>query len=278
MADPNESHRDDRSPRPEPTPNTPEVVDAELVDVQPGPRASPASPPADEEQFRQYQQFLEFQKFQEWQRGQGTAPGAAPPPPAGAAPPAEPPRPQRRPLWRKALGVIWSVVRPLARRLLFLAVALVLLLLLLGWAVQHYFGAGGGGGGGGGTGGVPQEAAPVTPESPQRVIRAFYGYIAHQPEQACALFTETGKSAFAYHFQSGDCATAASRARAQVTEPNAFGSPGFTNDVIQLTGTQALVDSCSLRVSGGPPLGKFSMSKQPDGGWQIDNYEPVSCS
>ncbi|WP_397545387.1 hypothetical protein [Saccharopolyspora gloriosae] len=269
MADPNESHRDDRSPRPDPTPDTPEVVDAELVEVSSDQRARPANATSpDDDQLRQYQQFLEFQKFQEWQRQQGDAPGPA----AGAAPgteepPAAPRRPRERPRWKKALGLLRF---KLVRRLLYL----VLILLLLLWVFSRVTDSGGGGGG---NGGAPPDAAPITPESPQQVIRAFYNYVAHQPEQACALFTEPGKAAFAYHFQSGDCTTAAQKAGAQVTQPNSYSSPRFTNDVMQQTGSQALVDSCSLQVSGGPPLGKFRMTRQPDGGWQIDQYQPTTC-
>ncbi|MCX2728972.1 hypothetical protein OOZ19_01855 [Saccharopolyspora sp. NFXS83] len=273
VADPNESHRDDRSPRPRPTSeNTPEVVDAELVVDPPDQRTRQVSAtPPDDEQLRQYQQFLEFQKFQEWQRQQGESPGPTGPAAPGTedVPPAPPRQPRGRPWWKKALGLLRF---KLVRRLIYV----VLILLLLNWAIGHYFGDSGGSGGG--NGGAPPNAAPITPESPQQVIRAFYNYIAHQPEQACALFTEPGKAAFAYHFQSGDCTTAALKAGSQVTEPSSFSSPGFTNDVMQQTGDQALVDSCSLRISGGPPLGKFRMTRQSDGGWQIDQYQPTTCS
>ncbi len=275
VADPNESHRDDRTPRPD---ATPEVVDAELVPDPP--RTPPVSAPApDDEQARQYEQyqrFLEFQRFQEWQRGQdGTGAPDAPPPP----PPAAPQQPQGRPWWKKALVLLWSLLRPLLGRLLFLLVTVALVVLLLFWLLSELLGGvTGGGGGGGGTGGAPPDAAPVTPPSPQRVVRAFYGYVAHQPEQVCALFTPEGGNAFAYYSQTADCAAAAVAAHEKVTEPNSFSSPRFTNDVIQESEGTAVVDSCALSVSGGPPLGKFSMSHQPNGGWQIDNYEPAACS
>ncbi|MEU6127693.1 hypothetical protein ABZ805_00855 [Saccharopolyspora sp. NPDC047091] len=279
MADPNESHRDDRSPRPD---ATPDVVDAELVPEPP--RTPPVNAPApDDEQTRQYeeyQRFREFQKFQEWQRQQdGTGAQGAPPPQPAATQPTSPQPPQGRPWWKKALGLLWSLLRPLLGRLLFLLITVVLVVALLFWLLSKLLGGvTGGGGGGGGTGGTPPGAAPVTPPSPQRVVRAFYGYIAHQPEQACALFTPEGGSAFAYYSQTPDCAAAAAKAHEQVTEPSSFSSPRFTNDVIEESDTGAVVDSCALSVSGGPPLGKFSMSRQPNGGWQIDNYQPAACS
>lgn len=297
VADPNESHRDHRK-HPEPgsaettgSSGTPEIVEAELVDDPPSttpphpdpPRAAPGSPespgggPVDEEQFRQYQQFLEFQRFQEWQRQQGGDAGDARESSTAGRPAAPPRAPgQHRPWWRRALRLLRY---KFVRRLIYLLIILLVLYYLASSLFASFTGGGGGGNSAPGTGGAPQHAAPVTPNSPQRVVRALYNYVANQPEQACALFTETGKAAFAYGYGTGDCPSAMQRAHTQVTVPTSYGNPRVDQNVIEVASSagQAQVDSCDLGVTGGKPLGKFRMSRQPNGGWQIDQYENSTC-
>jgi len=286
VADPNESQRDHRTQQAAGTdPDSAEIVEAEIVDDEP-PRSSaagsasaarePRTGPADDEEFRQYQQFLEFQRFQEWQRQQGSGgadTSAGSPWPSG---PAAPEPEQRRPWWRRALRLLRY---KFVRRLLYLLIVLLVLYYLVSSMLASFTGGGGSGDSSPGTGGAPPNAAPVAPGSPQRVVRALYNYVANQPEQACALFTETGKAAFAYSYGVGDCTTAAQRAHAQVATPASFGNPRVDQNVIVVAAGagQAQVDSCDLGVSGGKPLGKFRMTRQPNGGWQIDQYENPRC-
>lgn len=287
MADPNESHRDDRSQRPDAKPaaeaaDSAEIVEAELVETPPEADRQRAAPgPADDEQFRQYQQFLEFQRFQEWQRQQGTTqqgetPPGTPPPEQDGSATGSPRRPeQRAPGWKKALGLLrYKIVR----RLIYLVVILLVLYYLLHSLLVSFTG-GSGGSSAPGTGGGSQGQAPVRPGSPQRVVRALYNDIANDPEHACSLFTDSGEAAFAASHGVGDCKAAAQRARAQVVDPNAFGNPRVDQNVIVVVESigQAKVSSCDLGVTGGAPLGTFRMSRQPEGGWQIDQYETTVC-
>ena len=285
MADPNESHRDDRSQRPDAKPaaedaDSAEIVEAELVETPPEADRQRAAPgPADDEQFRQYQQFLEFQRFQEWQRQQGTTqqgetPPGTPPPEQDGSATGSPRRPeQRAPGWKKALGLLrYKIVR----RLIYLVVILLVLYYLLHSLLVSFTG-GSGGSSAPGTGGGSQAAAPIAPGEPDLAIYALYNYIGgNSPEQACALFTDTGKTAFAASYGTGDCPSAARQARAAVTGPASYRDPMFLN-ALQSTGTQTKVDSCAVQVGGGPALGTMRISRQPDGGWLIDQYAPANC-
>lgn len=284
VADPNESHRDDRSQRPDAKPaaeaaDSTEIVEAELVETSAEADRQRAAPgPADDEQFRQYQQFLEFQRFQEWQRQQGapaqdtTSQGTTPPGPADGS---ESPRPpaQRVPAWKKVLRLLRY---KFVRRMIYLVVILLVLYYLL-HSLMVSFTGGSGGSSAPGTGGGPQGVAPIAPNEPDLAIYALYNYIGgNSPEQACALFTDSGKAAFAASYGTGDCPSAARQARAAVTEPAGYHDPMFFN-ALQSTGTQTKVDSCAVQVSGGPALGTMRISRQPDGGWLIDQYAPANC-
>lgn len=284
VADPNESQRDHRTQQAAGTdPDSAEIVEAEIVDDEP-PRSSaagsasaarePRTGPADDEEFRQYQQFLEFQRFQEWQRQQGSGgadTSAGSPWPSG---PAAPEPEQRRPWWRRALRLLRY---KFVRRLLYLLIVLLVLYYLVSSMLASFTGGGGSGDSSPGTGGAPPNASPQAPDSPDLVIYALYNYIGGQsPEQACALFTDSGKAAFAAAGGTPDCPSAARKARAAVTDPGAYRDPMFLS-ALQETGSQTLVNSCAMQVSGGPALGTMRISRQADGGWQIDQYENPRC-
>ncbi|MGP4015273.1 hypothetical protein [Saccharopolyspora sp. 5N708] len=269
VADQNES------PRPQPGANLPEttrpaeIVDAEVVggEVVDASSATRPQQPSDDEEFRQYQQFLKFQQFQEWQQAQG-GDVVAPPP---AAPPAASPK---KPWWKRAVGLLRF---KLVRRLIYLLLAL----LLLNYTIDYYFGGSGGSGSGGtGTGGVPPDSVPVKSTNPQQAVRGVYNWLrGSDPERACDLFDAAGKSGFAAAYQAPDCATAARRVHDQITDPNAYANPDFDQNAVTEVGPEAQVLGCRMRVTGGPPLGSFKLTRQPDGGWTISAYalQTPSC-
>ncbi|MCI2417086.1 hypothetical protein MOQ72_06605 [Saccharopolyspora sp. K220] len=270
VADQNES------PRPQPGANLPEstrpaeIVDAEVVEsevVDKPTSATPPQQPSDEEEFRQYQQFLEFQRFREWQQSQG-GDVVAPPP---TAPPAAQPK---KPWWKRAL---WLLRFKLVRRLIYLLLAL----LLIPYAIDYYFSGGDSNSGGGtGTGGVPADSVPVKSTNPQQAVRGVYNWLrGANPERACEMFDAAGKSGFAAAHQAPDCTTAANQVHAQITDPNAYANPNFGHDAVTIVGTEAQVLGCRMQVSGGPLLGSFRLTQQPDGGWTISAYnlQTPSC-
>lgn len=269
VADPNASHRD-RTPdddlRPRETEPPPEIIDAEVVDevVTEPPRSRPSTP-QDDEAFREYQRFLEFQKFQEWQRQQGGTGGE---PPTGTPPPTR----TATPWWKRLLRLLRY---KLVRRLVYL----VVVLLILGWLLSSLTGAGSGGGGdaGSGTGGAPPNSTPITSTNPKAAIRGVYNYVAHKPDTACALFDDSGKSAFAYAYGVPTCEEAARRAHSQVTAPGPYANPKFGPEAIKELPDEVVVDSCLAEIQGGPALGTFQLGRASDGGWIINNYASPRC-
>ncbi|RRO13000.1 hypothetical protein EIL87_25395 [Saccharopolyspora rhizosphaerae] len=245
---------DQREPRSD---NLPEIVDAEVVEVaetEDAPRARAPKATDDPE----YQEFLEFKRFKEWQAAQGgdtTAPVA------------------EKPWWKQALGLLrlkW------VRRALYVIIAL----LLLNLAYDHYFGEGDGSSSESGTGGsAPVDAVPVTAQNPQQAVRSLHNYLrAQPPEQACALFDDDGKADFAAAHGAPDCGAAARSLHAQITDPNAYANPRFDHDAVVEMGAEAQVRGCRMRVTGGPTLGTFKLTRTPQGGWTISAYALTSAT
>jgi hypothetical protein len=245
----------------------PEIIDAEVVEeyTRPagtGSRDARSSGPEDDEE---YQQFLEFQKFQEWKRqhdgGAGTAPG----------PTAEPERRSRR-WWyytRKILGF-----KPV-RRLLYLIIVVLLIL----WAIDSNFSSGNDSSSHApAPGNQDPGISPARSADPKLASVALYHYLASSsPETACKLFSTPGQQAFAGAIGAPDCPAAAQRVHSQVTNPTTYGNPGFAENSMQVVGDQALIDSCTMTVDGGPKLGKFRLARQYNGGWLIDRYAAPTC-
>ncbi|SDX48669.1 hypothetical protein SAMN05216215_1011177 [Saccharopolyspora shandongensis] len=265
------------SPRPEPGPNLPEksrtaeVVDAEVVDSEVVETDAPARPQqsADDAEFRQYQQFLEFQKFREWQQSQG-GDVAVPPP---AVPPAAKPQDPKKAWWKRALGLLRY---KLVRRLIYWVLALLLALWLISYLINQvtsFFGGSSGNGDGTSNGGVPVDSVPVKSENPQQAVRGVYNWLrGPNPERTCDLFSDDGKSGFFQAHGASDCATAARQLHSQITDPNAYANPKFDHNAVTEIGSEAQVLGCRVRVNGGPRLGTFKLTKQPDGGWTISAY------
>lgn len=250
----------------------PDVVDADIVeeisstgDTGGRPREEPsATGPRDDEEYRQYQQFLEFQKFQEWQRqqGGGTAPGPAP---------KAPERSGRR--WWYYAGKLLSF-KPV-RRLLYLVIAALFVL----WAINSTFSSGDDSSSHApAPGNQDPGISPARSADPKQASIALYHYLASSsPETACKLFSQTGQQAFAGAIGAPDCGAAAQRVHAQVSNPTRYGNPDFGESTMKVVGDQALIDSCTMTVDGGPRLGKFRLARQYNGGWLIDRYAGPTC-
>lgn len=285
VADQNESHRPERGANLPAKPRSAEVVDAEVVEsavvesavaesdvvAANGPATAASARPQqpDDEELRQYQQFLEFQKFREWQQSRG---GDAATPPPTASPTATP----KKPWWKRALGLLRY---KLVRRLIYLLLALLLLNYLYNSLTTSFFG-GSGDNTGTGSNGVPIDSVPVKSENPQQVVRGVYNWLrGPSPERTCGLFDATGKSGFAAAHQAPDCTTAARQLHAQITDPNAYANPKFDHNAVTIVGPEAQVLGCRMQVNGGPRLGSFKLTQQPDGGWAISAYalQTSSC-
>lgn len=284
VAEPTDPHsrRPSDSAAPEDAPErAPEIIDAEVVDtdtVDPDheqrrtPRdgrtsaGGPAGPEesSDSEAFRQYQQFLEFQKFQEWQRRHGDA---APPPGAPASPS------RGRPWWKRSLRLLRF---KLVRRLLYL----LLILLLAAWFVDRLDGPDRGATGGGGPGSDQSSVSAALPDSPSATVRAVYQYIGTgDVDVACALFTDSGKAAFANAHGAESCASAGRALYRRVTDQAQYKRLRFGGGAVTRVKSDASVSSCDITLRGGPRLGKFGLHLRPGSGWIIDNYEPAgSCA
>ncbi|MGW5643098.1 hypothetical protein ACWEV3_25390 [Saccharopolyspora sp. NPDC003752] len=264
------------SPRPNlpEKPRTAEVVDAEVVDSEVVEADAPARPqqPADDAEFRQYQQFLEFQKFREWQRSQDGE-VAVPPP---AAPPAATPTTPKKAWWKRALGLLRY---KLVRRLIYLLLALLLLNYLYNSVMTSWFGSTGSDNGSTNTG-APPDSAPMKARTPAEAVLDVYNLLrGDDPTVACAYFEASAKSGFAAAHQAPDCATAARRLHDQITIPGTYANPSFGENAVNIAGPDAQVLGCRMQVTGGPRLGSFKLTQQPDGGWAISAYalQTPSC-
>ncbi|MGO1056671.1 hypothetical protein [Crossiella sp. CA198] len=134
--------------------------------------------------------------------------------------------------------------------------------------------------GGGGTGGsAGQQDQTVQQTSPKEAVRTVYHYVAGDPKQACAVFSATGKAAFAKSFGVPDCPQAAQAAAAKVTDKSRYANPDFPENAAFTSGSTSEIRSCDLGVTGGDRLGVFILTKQGDGGWVITGHEkePADC-
>ncbi len=277
VADPNDAHRDHRSPDPTSAPETPrapEVVDAEVVEDAPQSQPSGSAQSQDDEAFRQYQQFLEFQKFQEWQRQQGDPPGQGP-------------QSQGTPSGTEYFVATTTTGAPWWKRLLRLlrfkfvrrVLYVLLALLLIPLAIDHWFSSGERDSSApiGTPGNQDPGLSPAAPTVPQDIISNVHNMLAYAPGPTCGLFTESGAKAFAAAHQAPDCVAAAEKLHSQVTVPTRYAVPGISEDTIEIADDDARASSCTLTVEGGPRLGTFGLHRQPNGGWLIDSYLPEAC-
>jgi hypothetical protein len=208
----------------------------------------------DPEQLRQFQQFQEFQEFQRFQEAQHRQA-------------AKPPSPRD---WRSLLR--WLITRRLVRRLLRLAIIIVLVLFALWLAIDHFFGSSNSGSGN------RIGASPVLPTDPKRTVQNLYALVAeNSPGEACVLFTPPARQAFAHDLGGNDCPDAVHRAASKVQDKASYVPELRKFPDVSLSG-DVTISSCALPVQGGDRLGTFVLHKQPDGGWIISDHQNELCA
>lgn len=226
------------------------------------PPRNPPPPDIDPEQLRQFQ---EFQRFQQSQGPQALPPGTPTPPP----PPPAPAPPPRKPLWQVLLG------SKLVRRLI-----LLLIVVLVGmYFYEQYFGSDDSGDVAQSKGGKQgNQTAPSTPFGINGTVGRLYSHVSQDiSDRGCLLFADDGvaKKEFAQAFGAPDCESAIHALKKQVTNVDLYQRPKFPDSATGTpSGSTAVVSSCEMEVSGGPRLGKFTLTKlEPSGSWIITGYE-----
>ncbi|XVV03335.1 hypothetical protein ACQPW3_39395 [Actinosynnema sp. CA-248983] len=155
----------------------------------------------------------------------------------------------------------------------------MLVLVLLSFAYDHYFG-------GDDTGDVAQskggkqgnQTAPSTPFGINGTVGRLYSHVSQDiSDRGCLLFADDGeaKKEFARAFRAPDCESAIHALKQQVTNVDLYQRPKFPDSATGTpSGNTAVVSSCEMEVSGGPRLGKFTLTKlEPSGSWVITGYQ-----
>jgi hypothetical protein len=283
----NEEHPPPESTEP-PTPPAGQPAPGGELSLRPPNEPAPASPPPpppaiDPEQVREFQEFQQFRELMRQQREQGF-PQGTPPQPGSLQPWGPPPKP-RDPLWRRAL-------RPIASKVISLAVVAALLAIGGFWLLQKLPGSG-----------PPERPGPppheaggkkaetnlIFEEDPRNAVQKIYDDIAqNDPESACGRFTEQARAEFADHFADlgGSCEDVVKALTAQVEagQKSEYANPHFPSWVnTNPTSDSVPVSSCTLEVTGGPRLGLLTVSKIKNsvgGQWIVTRHddEPDDCS
>ncbi|HEX5407631.1 MAG TPA: hypothetical protein VFX16_35610 [Pseudonocardiaceae bacterium] len=245
----------------------------------------------DAAEYRRFQEFQRFQDYQRFVRQQGGGPPTNLPVPVQPGTVHEPhpveaqlagmqqqlariERVTNPPLWQKILRNKW----------LHRAVWLVIIVVLATWGlpklINHYFG--------GGTDQNP--AAPGNLPLPKNQSRELaqhqddavtdvYLFIAlKQPEHACFYFVGAAGQEFANAVGASTCTAAVQKLERQVTDPGTYQAPILTAQR-DLTSPTMAIRSCDFEIGGGPLLGNFVVTQQPDQTWGITSYSkgPSTC-
>lgn len=227
-------------------------------------RPSSPAPRPDPDQARQFEEFRKFQeflRFQEAQRG-GDEFGAYPP--SG--------RPPRK------LGWLRPLRNKYFRRLLYLA------LLLLAVVIAYDYTFGGEDSGdrpAAETGGGTYRTNHILSTKPYEAVRMVYDRIAQaEPgvgdsmvDQACGRFREDVQQQFAENMGYSDCREAVVALHRNVTRVDDYAESMPSSGFEQPPGDILRIDSCDFPITGGPPLGVFTVSRVEKGQWLITGHE-----
>jgi hypothetical protein len=252
------------------------------------PAAPPVPPAIGADEVREFQEFQQFRELMRQQREQGFPQGAPPPP--GSLQPWGPPQqwgppPKRDPLWRRAL-------RPIAGKVISLAVVAAMLALGALWLLEQLPGSGPPERGGGPphvAGGKKAETNLIFETDPRNAVQKIYDDIAQDdPTSACGRFTDEARAEFAEHFANlgASCEEVVGALTAQVEsgQKSEYANPRFPPWVnTNPTSDTVPVSSCALEVTGGPRLGLLTVSKIENsvgGQWIVTRHddEPADCS
>ncbi|AXX33949.1 hypothetical protein APASM_6584 [Actinosynnema pretiosum subsp. pretiosum] len=214
----------------------------------------------------------------------GPQPGQAPgyPPPGHPAPgypvPHQQPYPPPAPAVHKGKPW-WQHV--LASRLVRRLVTLGVLLLVLQYFYDQYFGGEQPGDRAQTAGGPTGEAVEMAPDTPVKTIAKLYGDVGSGRVRACkVLFSEdAARDGFASAFGAGTCEEAFAALKPQVTHVTNYSGVSFSSELYKTPTTDVVVvSSCEAVVSGGPRLGKFTVTRQSNEKWMISAYEQETCA
>jgi len=134
----------------------------------------------------------------------------------------------------------------------------------------------------GGSGGLTaQQALPTTAED---LVHQLYGAIAeNDAATACALFSPSGQAEFIAGTRMPSCEAAVDSIAQDVADPAAFAQPAIEIDDPAAT---ELDEWCSTGIRVDIPVGAlsdsgdiaaFAYTRQPDGTWQVTDYNTSSC-
>lgn len=176
------------------------------------------------------------------------------------------------PLWRKVLRNPWL------HRALVLLVLAILALWGVPALVQHYVGPHEDAVGPSAALPAPKSQSHELPPSPNDAVHDVYLFVGGgQAQQACFLFDQTAAAQFARAAGAANCAQAVLAWQRQVTDAASYRDPNLRALPAAPAGaTTVTISSCSFRVSGGPPLGTFTLTRQSDGTWEITGYQPIT--
>lgn len=245
--------------------------------------ASPPPPPIDPEAVRQFQQFQQFQELMRQQQEQGFEQGT--PPPAGFLQPwgPPPPQPSPQPLWRRML-------RTAAGKLVSLAVVALLLAGAGYWLINKLPGSGPPESPGPPhvIGGKKAETNLIFETDPRNAVQKIYDDIAQgDATSACGRFTDDARAQFADHFHrfGASCEEIVAAIHTDVEDARTkddYANPSRLSTVAMKPTTESVpVSSCTLGVTGGPPLGMLTVSKidrSTGGQWIVTRHEAEADS
>jgi hypothetical protein len=262
--------------------------------VEPSTGSQPPTPPS-EEQLRQFQQFQQFQDYLRYTEAQRVGGGGlvVPEPDRQLTPPPMPPQypprggelvpdRDRQPALRPKMPgwLTWLI-----RKVVGWAIALLLIGLAATWAYHHYFPSTTAG-----TdtktvtdsGGGKYHTNQVLSTTPYEAVRQVYKDVAAGlGVDACGRFNDPVQPKFARDmgYADGNCQEAVAGLRAKVTDLDGYAESMPSNLSQPLPGDTITIDSCDFTISGGPALGKFTVSKVDLGQWLITGHDvgPTSC-
>lgn len=240
----------------------------------------------------EYRRFQEFQRFQDYQRfvtaQQQNRNGHLPVP---AAPrqheqqhaiqtELQGMRQQLARIERVANPPLWQKI--LRNRWLHRAAWLVIVIILAVWGVPaligHYFGNHQTPSGPADLP-APKNQSHEYAQHPDDAVTDVYLFTATKvPNLACFEFTSTAARQFAQAFDAPTCDAAITALAAQVTDAGSYQDPVLTAHRGAFTSPMT-ISSCDFIIQGGPVLGTFTVTQQPDQTWAITAYQrqPTTC-
>lgn len=243
----------------------------------------------DAEEYRRFQEFQRFQDYQRFASAQQQQPNGHLPAPM--TPPA--PHEQHHALqtqlegMRQQLARIERVTNPplwqkiLRNKWLHRAVWLLVLIGVGVWGVPalvgHYLGSHQTPPGPADLPAPKNQAHELAQHPDDAVTDVYYFTATKVPDHACFYFLGAAAHEFAQAFGASTCEAAIQQLESQVTDAGTYATPTLIANR-NLTSPMT-ISSCDFTIQGGPVLGTFTVTQQPDQTWGITAYQrqPTSC-